>query len=107
MGGHVARMEEGRNSFKILTGKSPLGRPRRRWEDNIRMDLEEIDIIAGNWVDSAQDRDYWRALVNAAFNLLVKILKELQPSSNLATCPAHLNLLDLITLTILGERYKL
>ena len=47
------------------TGKRPLGRPRRRWEDNIRMDLEEIGINAGNWVDSAQDRNYWRALVNA------------------------------------------
>ena len=63
---HVARMEEGRSAFKILTGKSvgkiPLGRPRLRWEDNIRMDLEEIGINAGKWVDSAQDRDYWRAL---------------------------------------------
>ena len=73
--GHIARMEEGRSAFKILkakpTGKRPLGRPRRRWEDNIRMDLEEIGINAGNWVDSAQDRDYWRALVNAALNLRV------------------------------------
>ena len=73
--GHVARMEVGRSAFKILTGKPtgkrPLGRPRRRWEDNIRMDLEEIDMNAGNWVDSAQDRTYWRALVNAALNLRV------------------------------------
>ena len=50
--GHVARMEEGRSAFKILTGKStgkrPLGRPRRRWEDNIRVDLKEIGINAGN-----------------------------------------------------------
>ena len=55
--GHVARMEEGRSAFKILTskptGKRPWGRPRSRWEDNIRMDLEEIGINAGNWVDSA------------------------------------------------------
>ena len=55
--GHV-----GRSAFKISTGKPtgnrPLGRPRRRWEDNIRMDLEEIGINAGNWVDSAQDRNY-------------------------------------------------
>ena len=68
-------MEEGRSAFKILTGKPigkrPLGRPRRRWEDNIRMDLEEIGIKAANWVDSAQDRDFWRALVNAALNLRV------------------------------------
>ena len=61
--GHVARMEEGRSGFKILTdtpaGKRPLGRPRCRWEDNIRMDLKEININMRNWVDSAQDRDYW------------------------------------------------
>ena len=49
----------------------PLGRPRRRWEDNIRMDLEEISINAGNLVDSAENRNYWRALVNAALNLRV------------------------------------
>ena len=47
------------------TGKRHLGRPRRKWEDNIIMDLEEISINAGNWVDSARDRDYWRVLVNA------------------------------------------
>ena len=73
--GRAARMEEGRSAFKILTGKPtgkrPLGRPRRRWEDNIRMDLEDIGINAGNWVDSAHDRNYWRALVNAALNLRV------------------------------------
>ena len=48
-----------------------MGRPRRRWEENIRMDLEEIGINVGNWVDSAQDRNYWRALVNATLNLRV------------------------------------
>ena len=53
------------------TGKRPLGRPRRRWEDNIRMDLEEIGVNTGNWVDSAQGRNYWRALVNAALNLRI------------------------------------
>ena len=73
--GHVARMEEGRSAFKILTGKPtgkiPLGRPRRRWEDNIRMDLEEIGINAGNLVDSALNRNYRKALVNAVLNLRV------------------------------------
>ena len=73
--GHVARMEEGRSAFKILRGKStgtrPLGRPMRRWEDNIRMHHEEIGINARNWVDTDQDRNYWRALVNAALNLRV------------------------------------
>ena len=64
MAGHVARMKDGRGAFKILTGnptgKILLGRARRRWEDNIRMGLEEIGINASNWVDSAQNRDYWR-----------------------------------------------
>jgi len=68
-------MEEGRSAFKILTGKPtgkrPSGWPRLRWEDNIRMDLEEIGINAGNWVDSAQDKDYWRSFVNRALNLWV------------------------------------
>ena len=76
-------MEESRSAFKVLTGKPtgkrPLGRPRRRWEDNIRMDLEKIGrpINAGNWVHSAQDRDYWRALVNAVLNLWVPLAIEL------------------------------
>ena len=59
--------------FKILTdkptGKSPLGRHRRRWEGNIIVDLKEIGIRTRNWVDSAQIRDYWRGFVNAALNL--------------------------------------
>ena len=53
------------------TRKRPLERSRRRWEDNVRMDLEDTGINAWNWVDSAQDRDYWRAFVNAALNLRV------------------------------------
>ena len=64
--GHVVTMED-KSAFKILT-YIPLGRPRRRWEDNIRMDLNKIGINTRNWVDSAQDSDYWRALVNAALN---------------------------------------
>ena len=63
-------MNEGKSAFKILAGtpagKRSLGRPRLRWEDNIQMDLKEIGISTRNWVDSAQDRDYWRAFVNAA-----------------------------------------
>ena len=66
-------MEEGKSVLNILTGtpagKRPLERPRRRWKDNTRMDLKEIGINTKSWVDSAQDRDNWRALVNAAFNL--------------------------------------
>ena len=61
MDSHVARMEEGRSVFKILTGtptvKIPLGRPRHRWEDNITIDLTEICINTRNWVDLAQDRE--------------------------------------------------
>ena len=68
-------MEDVRSSFKILTSKSTgkrhLGRFGLRWEDNIRMDLKEICINTWNCVDLAQDRDYWRALVNAGLNLRV------------------------------------
>ena len=61
----------------IPIGKRPLGRPRGRWEDNIRMDLKVVGINGRNWVDSAQDRDYWRALVNVALNLRVPYAMEL------------------------------
>ena len=68
-------MEEGRSTFKSLTGepagKIPLGRPRRRWKDNIIMDLKEIRVNTRNWVDLAQDRDYWRKIVIAALILRV------------------------------------
>ena len=67
--------KKGRSAFKILTGKlagkRPLGRTMHRWQDHIRTDLKEIGIITTNWVDSVQDRDYCRALVNAALNLWV------------------------------------
>ena len=72
---HVARMDDHRSAFKILTGKPtgkrPLGRPKRRWEDNIRLDLEDIGINARIWVESDQDRDYWRAPVNTGLILRV------------------------------------
>ena len=62
-------MEEGRSASKISIGKTAgkrsLGRPRHRWEDTIRMDLKEIGIDMRKWVDSAQDRDYWRAVMTA------------------------------------------
>ena len=65
-------MEEGRNSFKILTGKPtgkrPLGKSRCKWEDNIRLDLKEIGITSRNWVE---DRDYWGGILNAALNIWV------------------------------------
>ena len=74
--GHVARMEEDRSAFKIVTGKPTKKRlsrrrSRLRFEDNITMYIREIGVKTRNWVDSAHDRDYWRALVNAALNLRV------------------------------------
>ena len=70
---HVARMKDCRTAYNILTGKPagkrPLARPRRRWEGNFGMGLKEIGISTKNWIDSAQDRDYWRALVKEALNL--------------------------------------
>jgi hypothetical protein len=52
-------------------GKRPLGRPRRRWEDNIKMGLQEVGCVGMDWINLAQDRDSWRALVNAAMNIRV------------------------------------
>jgi len=73
--GHVARMEEGRGVYRVLVGKPegrrPLGRPKRRWEDNIRMDLREVVYGCVDWMELAQDRDRWRALVSAVMNLRV------------------------------------
>jgi hypothetical protein len=73
--GHVARMGEGRNVYRVLVGKPegkrPLGRQRCRWEDLIRMDLREIGWGGVQWIHLAQDRDRWRAVVNAVMNLRV------------------------------------
>jgi len=72
---HVARMGEGRGVYRVLVGKPegrrPLRRPRPRWEDNIRMDLQEVGCGCVDWMELAQDRDRWRALVSAVMNLLV------------------------------------
>ena len=73
--GHVALMAEARGVHRVLVGKPegkrPLGRPGRRWEDNIKMDLKEVGMGCGDWMELAQDRDMWRALVNTARNLRV------------------------------------
>jgi hypothetical protein len=60
---------EGKSGFKILTGNRPLEKPRRKWDDNIKMCIKGIVINTKHWVDSAQDSDYWRALVNTALKL--------------------------------------
>jgi hypothetical protein len=73
--GHVVRMGEVRGAYNILVGRPegrrPLGRPRRRWEDNTKMDLREIGFRDVDWIHWAQDRDRWRALVNTVMNLRV------------------------------------
>ena len=71
----MARMEEGRGVHKVSVGipegKRPLGRPRRRWEDNIKMDLQEVVRGCGDWMELAQCRDWWRALVSTVMNFRV------------------------------------
>jgi len=71
--GHVARMGEERGVYRVLMGKlegkRPLGRPRRRWVDNIRMDLQEVGCGCVDWIGLAQDRNRWRTLVSAVINI--------------------------------------
>jgi hypothetical protein len=73
--GHVACMGERRGAYRVLVGKPegrrPLGRPMRRWEDNIKMDLREVGCGCVDWIGLAQDRDRWRALLSAVMNLRV------------------------------------
>jgi hypothetical protein len=73
--GHVARMGEKRNAYRLLVGKPegsrPLGRPRRRWLANIRMDLVEVEWGDVDWIGLAQDRGRWSVLVNSVLNLRV------------------------------------
>jgi hypothetical protein len=73
--GHVARMGEERKMFKVLVGKRPLGRPRRRWEDGVRMDLREIGLGGVDWIRLVQYRNRWRAVVSAVMNLRVLALR--------------------------------
>jgi len=73
---HVERMGEGRGVYRVLVGKPegrrPPGRPRRRWENNIRMDLQEVVCGCVDWMELAQDRDRWRARVSAVMNFRVQ-----------------------------------
>jgi hypothetical protein len=73
--GHVTRMGEKRGTYRILVGRPegrrPLGKPRRRWEYNIKMDLQDVGWVGMDWIELAQNRDRWRALVSAVMNLRV------------------------------------
>jgi hypothetical protein len=75
LAGNVARMGEKRNAYRLLVGKPegkrPLGRPRRRWVDNIRMDVGEVGWDDVDWIGLAKDRNRWRAVVNSVLNLRV------------------------------------
>ena len=83
--GHVARIGEERGAYSFLLvkseGKRPLGRPRHRWVDNIRMDLQEVGCVYMDWIGLAQDRDGWRTLVSAVMNLRVP-----SNAGNLTSC---------------------
>ncbi|KAJ4434159.1 hypothetical protein ANN_16479 [Periplaneta americana] len=91
--GHVARMGESRNVYRVLVGrpegKRPLGRPRRRWEDNIKMDLREVGYDDREWINLAHDRDQWRAYVRAAMNLRVKTHLQSQAADSVAVGYQH------------------
>jgi len=79
MGGACGTYVGGRGVYRVLVGKPegkrPLGRPRRRWEDNIKMDLQEVGRGCGDWMELDQDRDRWRALVSMVMNLWVQKLR--------------------------------
>ena len=81
MGGACGAYGAGRGVHRVLVGrpegKRPLGRPRRRWEDNIRMDLQEVGGGCGDWMELAEDRDRWRALVSTVMNLRVPKMREI------------------------------
>ncbi|KAJ4436886.1 hypothetical protein ANN_17018 [Periplaneta americana] len=99
--GHVARMGESRNAYRVLVGrpegKRPLGRPRRRWEDNIKMDLREVRYDDRDWINLAQDRDQWRAYARAAMNLRITVYltAESRPNSHSVKCSPCIMAVDL------------
>jgi hypothetical protein len=100
--GHVARMGEKRTAYRLLVGKPegrrPLGRPRRRWMDNIRTDLVEVGCGDVDWIGLAQDRDRWGAIVNSVLNLRVsKMLGNIRVSKQLGVSRIVLSSLELVS----------
>jgi hypothetical protein len=97
--GHVAFRGEKRNAYRVLMreleGKTPLRKPRRRWEDNIRMDLRETGWGGIDWTDLAQDRDQWRALVNTVMN--IRVPENSSAAERLATSQEGLNSMALVS----------
>jgi hypothetical protein len=92
--GHVARMGEKRNAYRLLVGKPegkrPLGRPRRRWVNNIRMDLGEVEWGGVDWIGLTQDTNRWRALVNSVLNLWAgKLLSDLTTGGFSSSAQLH------------------
>jgi hypothetical protein len=91
--GHVARMGEKRNAYRLLVrkpeGKRPIGRPRRRWVDNIRMDLGEVGWGDVDWIFLAKDRNRWRALANSVLNLRVPLSSGLASSGLSSSAQLH------------------
>jgi hypothetical protein len=89
----VARMGKERKLCKVLVGKPerkrPLGRPRRRWEDGMRMDLMEIGLGGVDWIRLAQDRDRWRAVVSAVMNLRVLAPRNINKQNYNNSCPVN------------------
>jgi hypothetical protein len=79
--GHVERIEERRDVHRVLVwkpeGRRPLGRPRRRWEDNIKRDLQEVGGGCGDWIERAQDRESWRALVSRVMNFQIPKMRRI------------------------------
>jgi hypothetical protein len=99
--GHVSRMGEKRNAYRLLVGKPegrrPLGRPRHRWLDNIRMDLVEVGWGDVEWIGLSQDRDRWRALVNLVSTLgLHKMLENYRLSKQLGISEVVLSSMELV-----------